>query len=107
MFVTKNIPGALFKCLSAFALRDIGLTKIESRPLKGRPFEYLFYVDVLASPEETNCANAMRHLEEMTEFLTVMGTYAARRPSDLRIRRQRTPGPQAKPASSGRPTART
>ena len=76
VFVTKNIPGALFKCLSAFALRDIGLTKIESRPLKGRPFEYLFYVDVLASPEETNCANAMRHLEEMTEFLTVMGTYA-------------------------------
>lgn len=76
VFVTKNIPGALFKCLSAFALRDISLTKIESRPLKGRPFEYLFYVDVLASPNETNCANAMRHLKEMTEFLAVLGTYA-------------------------------
>lgn len=76
VFVTKNVPGALFKCMSAFALRDISLTKIESRPLKGRPFEYLFYVDILASPEEPNCSNAMRHLEEMTEFLAVLGTYA-------------------------------
>ena len=75
VFVTKNVPGALFRCMSAFALRDISLTKIESRPLKGRPFEYLFYVDILASPEEENYANAMRHLEEMTEFLAVLGTY--------------------------------
>jgi len=75
VFVTKNLPGALFKCMSAFALRDINLTKIESRPLKGRPFEYCFYVDILASPQEQNCANAMSHLGEMTEFLAVLGTY--------------------------------
>ncbi len=75
VFVTKNAPGALFRCMSAFALRDINMTKIESRPLKGRPFEYRFYVDVLASPNEPNCANALRHLEEMTEFLAVLGTY--------------------------------
>ena len=75
VFVTTNEPGALFKCMSAFALRDINLTKIESRPLKGRPFEYRFYVDVLASPDEVNCANAMRHLEELTEFLAVLGCY--------------------------------
>ncbi len=75
VFVTKNLPGALFKCMSAFALRDINLTKIESRPLKGRPFEYCFYVDILASPQEQNCANAMSHLGEMTEFLVVLGTY--------------------------------
>ncbi len=75
VFVTKNVPGALFRCLSAFALRDISLTKIESRPLKGRPYEYLFYVDILASPDDTNCSNAMRHLEEMTEFQAVLGTY--------------------------------
>ena len=75
VFVTKNVPGALFRCMSAFALRDISLTKIESRPLKGRPYEYLFYVDILASPAEENCENAMRHLEEMTEFLAVLGTY--------------------------------
>ena len=76
VFVTANIPGALFKCMSAFALRDINLTKIESRPLKGRPYEYRFYVDILASPEDENCANALRHLREMTEFLAVLGTYS-------------------------------
>ena len=80
VFVTKNVPGALFRCMSAFALRDINLTKIESRPLKGRPFEYRFYVDILASSDDTNCANAMRHLGEMTEFLAVLGCYA---PADL------------------------
>ena len=80
VFVTTNVPGALFKCMSAFALRDINLTKIESRPLKGRPFEYRFYVDILASPDEANCANALRHLAEVTEFLAVLGCY---RPASL------------------------
>ena len=75
VFITKNVSGALFKCMSAFALRDISLTKIESRPLKGRPFEYSFYVDILASPDEENCANAMSHLAEITEFLAVLGSY--------------------------------
>ncbi len=75
VFVTRNLPGALFKCMSAFALRDISLTKIESRPLKGRPYEYCFYVDILASPQDQNCANAMAHLGEMTEFLAVLGSY--------------------------------
>ncbi len=75
VFITKNVSGALFKCMSAFALRDINLTKIESRPLKGRPFEYCFYVDILASPQEENCANAMAHLAEVTEFLAVLGSY--------------------------------
>ncbi len=75
VFVTKNLPGSLFKCLSAFALRDISMSKIESRPLRGRPFEYRFYVDILASPGDADCANALRHLEEMTEFLAVLGTY--------------------------------
>lgn len=75
VFVTRNVPGALYKCMSAFALRDISLTKIESRPLKGRPYEYRFYVDILGVPSELNCANALRHLEEMTEFLAVLGSY--------------------------------
>ena len=82
VFITKNVSGALFKCMSAFALRDINLTKVESRPLKGRPFEYSFYVDILASPQEENCANAMSHLAEMTEFLAVLGSYEPARVPD-------------------------
>ena len=75
-FTLKNLPGALFKALSVFALRDISLTKIESRPVKGRPWEYVFYVDLLcgSTPE---AANALRHLAEITEFAKVLGVYPA------------------------------
>jgi len=75
-FALKNVPGALFKALSVFALRDISLTKIESRPVKGRPWEYVFYVDLLCGSNPA-AANALRHLEEITEFSKVLGVYPA------------------------------
>jgi prephenate dehydratase len=75
VFTTRNQPGALFRCLAAFALRDINLAKVESRPLRGRPWEYLFYVDLIGAPDETPVRNAMSHLGEMTELLAVLGSY--------------------------------
>ncbi len=75
VFSTRNQPGMLFRCLSALALRDVNLIKIESRPLRGRPWEYLFYVDLIGSPLEASYRNAMSHLAEMTEFVTVLGCY--------------------------------
>jgi prephenate dehydratase len=74
-FATKNVPGALFKCLSVFALRDIDLTKLESRPLRGRPFEYFFYVDFLGNLKEERVRKALDHLAEVTDFLRVLGCY--------------------------------
>ena len=74
-FATHHEPGALFKCMAAFGLRDINLMKIESRPMRGRPWEYLFYVDLIGDPREERCANALRHLSETTELLAVLGTY--------------------------------
>jgi prephenate dehydratase len=75
VFSTKNEPGALFRCLSVFALRDINLSKIESRPLHGKPWQYLFYVDLLAGADEERSQNALRHLEEVTDFFKVLGSY--------------------------------
>ena len=75
-FSVKNIPGALFKALSVFALRDISLSKIESRPVKGRPWEYVFYVDILRGDDEP-ARNALRHLGEVADLVKVLGIYPA------------------------------
>ena len=75
-FKVKNVPGALFKSLSVFALRDISLSKIESRPMRGRPWEYVFYVDFLRGDDEP-AQNALRHLGEVADFVKVLGIYPA------------------------------
>ena len=75
-YKVKNEPGALFKSLSVFALREISLSKIESRPMRGRPWEYVFYVDFLRGDDEP-ARNALRHLGEIAEFVKVLGIYPA------------------------------
>lgn len=75
VFTTKNIPGALFRSLSAFALRDLSLTKIESRPLRGKPWEYLFYLDFIGHIDDEKSKRALGHLAELADFLRVLGSY--------------------------------
>ena len=75
-FSVKNVAGALFKALAVFALRDISLTKIESRPRRGRPWEYIFYVDFLRGDDES-ARNALRHLGEVADLVKVLGIYPA------------------------------
>lgn len=75
VFGTRNVPGALFRALSAFALRDLNLTKIESRPLRGKPWEYLFYLDFLGRVDTPNAQNAIHHLREIADFERVLGCY--------------------------------
>jgi prephenate dehydratase len=73
-FSVKNQPGALFKALSVFALRDLSLSKIESRPLRGRPWEYIFYVDFVRG-DDVPARNALRHLGEVADLVKVLGVY--------------------------------
>lgn len=75
VFSMRNVPGALFRALAAFALRDLNLTKIESRPLRGKPWEYLFYLDFLGRLDSPNARNALNHLRELADSLRILGCY--------------------------------
>jgi prephenate dehydratase len=76
VFGLKNEPGVLFKALSVFALRNIDLSKIESRPIRGKPWEYLFYLDLQSNVQSRECAHALRHLRELAPYLKILGSYS-------------------------------
>lgn len=75
VFNLLHETGSLFHALSAFALRRINLTKIESRPLRGRAFEYLFYIDYLEPEKPELSARTMAHLKEVVSSVTILGHY--------------------------------
>ncbi|XP_059661084.1 arogenate dehydratase/prephenate dehydratase 1, chloroplastic-like [Cornus florida] len=89
VFTLEEGPGVLFKALAVFALRDISLSKIESRPQRKQPlrvvddsntgtakfFDYFFYIDFEASMAEPRAQNALGHLQEFATFLRVLGCY--------------------------------
>ena len=75
VFSLNSTPGSLFKALAGFALREIDLTKLESRPIRGRPWEYLFYVDVDVPRDSLACARALTQLAEFSRWVRVLGSY--------------------------------
>jgi prephenate dehydratase len=75
VFALRNVPGALFRALAAFSLRDVDLFKIESRPLQGSPWEYLFYIDFRGDASDPACARALDHLAEFATILRVLGSF--------------------------------
>ncbi len=75
VFAIKDAPGALFKMLQPFAKRDINLTKIESRPMKTRTWEYIFFIDLEGHVNEKRIKEAVEELEKSCIFLKVLGSY--------------------------------
>jgi prephenate dehydratase len=75
VFSVGNIPGALYHSLRPFAERRIDLAKIESRPLRGSPFEYLFYLDVIGRADSSPVADALNELRAQAKSVRVLGTY--------------------------------
>jgi prephenate dehydratase len=75
-FGLKNVPGALHKALRVFADRDISLSKIESRPIRGRPWEYVFYADFLRGDDKL-AKGALLQLRAVADMVKVLGIYRA------------------------------
>lgn len=79
VFSTPHRAGALHKALSAFALYEINLTMIQSRPARGRLWEYVFFVDFEGHEEDAPVAAALKQLREFCPLLKVLGSYPAER----------------------------
>jgi len=75
VFSVPHTPGTLFKAMSAFALRDISICKVESRPLIGSPWEYLFYLDFIGRASSMASTRALNHLQEITTYFRLLGSY--------------------------------
>jgi 3-deoxy-7-phosphoheptulonate synthase len=75
VFSTANTPGSLFRALQVLAERKINMVKLESRPIAGKPWEEMFYVDVDIPREENAFQNALEELSGVTETLRTLGLY--------------------------------
>jgi prephenate dehydratase/chorismate mutase/prephenate dehydratase len=76
LLVTSHTPGALYRALGVFAARDINLLKLESRPSREKPWEYVFYLDVAGAPREKPLADALAALAHEVRHVQVLGSFA-------------------------------
>jgi chorismate mutase/prephenate dehydratase len=75
MFGVQDRPGALYDCLLPFHQAGLNLSRIESRPSRRKPWEYLFFIDIAAPQLETGMKDALDRLRPHTSSLEVLGSY--------------------------------
>ncbi|MDX1521090.1 MAG: prephenate dehydratase, partial [Anaerolineae bacterium] len=75
IFTARHLPGSLYHCLGEFAERNINLTKIESRPRRNRPWQYLFYLDFEGHWQDPVCEAALLGLLRQAGFVKMLGSY--------------------------------
>lgn len=75
IFAVVSVPGAIYKCLKEFAIRNINLTRLESRPSRMKPWEYIFYLDFENGLQESVVQEALQSLRNCTTFIKIIGTY--------------------------------
>jgi len=75
IYSTNNEPGALYQTLKIFAENQVNLVKLESRPIHGKPWNYMFYVDLEADVESPELEKVMAEISKKTEFLKILGSY--------------------------------
>jgi chorismate mutase/prephenate dehydratase len=100
VLATQHQPGALLSALAVLHRHEVNLTKLESRPKRGSPFEYLFYLDFEGNVAEERVAQALGELRGVTSFLKILGSY----PRELRSRtapRTQALAGEHKPAAAG------
>ncbi|MBU4579916.1 ACT domain-containing protein [Patescibacteria group bacterium] len=75
VFAAPNEPGSMDKVLSIFGILGINKTKIESRPMPGKTWEYIFYVDIDGHVEEERVRLAFEVVKMLTSYLRIFGSY--------------------------------
>src|SRR5207248_10748342 len=109
VFGVGHVAGSLYRCLGAFAERHLNLTKLESRPRPGRPWEYVFYADVDAPAQRPEMVEAQAALSGRATFTRLLGTYAKATSLSPRRRanRDRRPRSRPRPRAGSRPEERS
>ena len=76
MFTLPHSPGSLYRMIAKFAALGLNITKLESRPIAGRDFEFMFYLDVEASAHQPEVVKLLGELEASGEYFNFLGNYS-------------------------------
>ena len=85
VFATRHQPASLYECIGEFATRGINLTKLESRPRRNRPWDFVFYVDFEGHWEDEHCREALTALLQKASFVKMLGSYPGVKIEPMRV----------------------